>query len=476
MNCPKCGNPVTSRRNTCENCGCDLTVYRKIIRISNGYYNRGLEKAKVRDLSGAVVYLKRSLEVNKRNTDARNLLGLVYYEMGEAVAALSQWVISKSFDPDDNEADYFMDKVRENPTELDTINQAVRKYNLALEAAKQGNTDTAVIQLRKTVGMYGHFLKALQLLALLYISEGEYERARKFLLKARQIDVNNTTTLRYLAEVERQTDPDSPHRSDDQWEIEDNANANRGRGIAAVGSYKEDKPNIIAFVNLLLGVIIGIAVVYYLIVPTIKSNLRAEYDSQKVDYSAELSSKTATIAQNEKTMTSLRKQIDDLQNELESVKHENTEMQAKDPVYDELFAVWKHYTALRKAEYTPEELQDMALELWALDMDKLENSDAKSQLQAMRDDIYPQAAREIYKTGREMYDLGDYVGAAGMLQAAVDLNPESDSAMYYLGRSFQALEQYDQAISYYKLLLEVCPNSSLKDTIPLRLRECGEGT
>lgn len=30
------------------------------------------------------------------NTNARNLLGLVYFEMGESVKALSEWVISKS--------------------------------------------------------------------------------------------------------------------------------------------------------------------------------------------------------------------------------------------------------------------------------------------------------------------------------------------------------------------------------------------
>ena len=39
--------------------------------------------------------MKRSLKFNKLNIQARNLLGLVYFETGEAVAALSEWVISK---------------------------------------------------------------------------------------------------------------------------------------------------------------------------------------------------------------------------------------------------------------------------------------------------------------------------------------------------------------------------------------------
>ena len=76
MICPKCGNQVSERKNHCDTCGVELSLYRKIWQQSAHYYNRGLECAKVRDLSGAAVLLKRSLELNKRNTDARNLLGL----------------------------------------------------------------------------------------------------------------------------------------------------------------------------------------------------------------------------------------------------------------------------------------------------------------------------------------------------------------------------------------------------------------
>ena len=38
-------------------------------RVSNTYYNIGLEKAHVRDLSGAIVILKKSLQFDKKNID-----------------------------------------------------------------------------------------------------------------------------------------------------------------------------------------------------------------------------------------------------------------------------------------------------------------------------------------------------------------------------------------------------------------------
>ena len=44
------------------------------ISTYNSYYNRGLEMAKERNLSGAARFLKRALQFNKYHTDARNLL------------------------------------------------------------------------------------------------------------------------------------------------------------------------------------------------------------------------------------------------------------------------------------------------------------------------------------------------------------------------------------------------------------------
>ena len=48
-------------------------------------------------------------------------------------------------------------------------------------------------------------IKGYHLLALIYIRNGKYEKARKQLKSAAKIDKTNTTTLRFLREVEQQT-------------------------------------------------------------------------------------------------------------------------------------------------------------------------------------------------------------------------------------------------------------------------------
>ena len=82
MKCYNCGCTL-SEKDFCTACGADVSVYKKISRTSNRLYNDGLEKAGVRDLSGAVNSLRQSLKFDKNNIEARNLLGLVYFEMGE---------------------------------------------------------------------------------------------------------------------------------------------------------------------------------------------------------------------------------------------------------------------------------------------------------------------------------------------------------------------------------------------------------
>ena len=61
---------------------------KKIMYQSNSWYNDGLRKAQVRDMSGAIVSLQQSLQYNRENIAARNLLGLVYYGIGEVSEAL----------------------------------------------------------------------------------------------------------------------------------------------------------------------------------------------------------------------------------------------------------------------------------------------------------------------------------------------------------------------------------------------------
>ena len=136
----------------------------KLVYQSNYWYNDGLQKAKIRDLSGAVKSLRKSLQYNQANIAARNLLGLVYYGRGDVIEALVEWILSKNIQSHDNIANYYISKVQEVPGELETINQAVKRFNQSLDYARQNGEDLAIIQLKKVVAAHPTYVKAYQLL------------------------------------------------------------------------------------------------------------------------------------------------------------------------------------------------------------------------------------------------------------------------------------------------------------------------
>ena len=118
-----------------------------LIKISKAYYNRGLERALLSDLSGAAEYLKKSLIYDKYRTDARNLLGLIFYEMGETADALVQWVISMNLQPDDNIADFYLDEIQRKAGALSEASSLVKRFNQALNIAQNGGVYMEMLDL-----------------------------------------------------------------------------------------------------------------------------------------------------------------------------------------------------------------------------------------------------------------------------------------------------------------------------------------
>ena len=59
MNCPSCNSYISFQHSVCDKCGEDLRIYKKIWSSSNHFYNDGLVKAQVRDLSGAIISLNK---------------------------------------------------------------------------------------------------------------------------------------------------------------------------------------------------------------------------------------------------------------------------------------------------------------------------------------------------------------------------------------------------------------------------------
>ena len=300
MNCMNCGAFLADKDlDYCPHCGCNVLIQKKVEYLSKLYYNQGLEKASIRDLSGAVNCLKQSLTFNKRNIQARNLLGLVYFETGEVVAALSEWVISKNLQPTRNIANEYINRLQANSNKLDAINETIRKYNNALALCRDGHEDMAAIQLRKILTQNSKLIKGYHLLALIYMKNHDWGKARRILRKAARIDKTNTTTLRFLREVDERTGVTTRLDQQKKGLFGKKAKESYGDEVArnAAGqaaAYKENS-RISLFVTLMVGVAAGAAAFWLLAVPAIKQGIYREANQQIVQYSESLASQGAEL-------------------------------------------------------------------------------------------------------------------------------------------------------------------------------------
>ncbi len=476
MLCYNCGGRL-SEHDFCTSCGADVSVYKKIMYMSNRFYNDGLEKATVRDLSGAIVSLRQSLKFNKNNIEARNLLGLVYFEMGEVVSALEEWVISKNLKPKKNIAEDYIDMVQANQSRLDTINQTIKKYNQALAYCYQDSQDLAIIQLKKVLSYNSQYLRAHQLLALLYINTEEWEKAYRELEKCRRIDANNTTTLRYMREVERVLMPEETGRSAQKGS--GRASAKKRASNENVVRYQSGNETIIqpvnvkepkgvsSLLNLGIGILIGVAIAFFLILPGRIQSAKADINDQLRAVSEQSDVKTATIDELEQELQKLSDANAALEDEISAYQGTDGTLKATEGL---MLAVSAYLSA-------PDDIQAIAAYLEALDAQKGEEDEAQKTeaFTALRDSLVvavgPKLEEYYYDLGYASYREEDYASAIPNLAKAYEYNNGNGDALYYLGESYYRTGDNDNAKKIYVKVIEDFPGTKKANNSETHLAE-----
>ena len=375
MNCMNCGAFLTDMDlDYCPNCGYNVLIQKKVDYLSKIFYNQGLEKASIRDLSGAIACLKQSLMYDKRNIRARNLLGLVYFETGEVVSALSEWVISKNLQPTRNLASEYINKLQANPNKLAAINETIKKYNHALMLCREGHEDMAAIQLRKILTQNSKLIKGYHLLALIQMKNGEWNKARRILKKAARIDKTNTTTLRFLREVDEQTGVTTRLEKKKKGLFRSGTKENLDADI--LGSERVAQPavyrehsKVSVFFILMAGIAAGAVAFWLLAVPAIRQRIYQEANQQIVQYSESLASQGAEL-------TKAQGEAKESGDTVESVTQELTTEQAKSESYQALLQAYTYYQQ--------QNLDEAAVEIQKVHVDVLTDS-MKSVYTTIRD-------------------------------------------------------------------------------------------
>lgn len=457
MECYRCGAPL-GREPFCPSCGADVKVYKKIMQTSNSYYNQALSRAGVRDLSGAVESLKKSLRFNKQNIQARNLLGLIYFEMGETVSALREWVISKNFRPENNIAGDYLDEIQKNRARLESINQTIKKYNQALVYCHQDSRDMAVIQLKKVLSMNPKMVQGHQLLGLLYLEEGNYEQAAKALEKAHAIDTNNTTTLRYMKELDDRAKSSGTVVKEKNKKTVSYQSGN-DTIIRPVSNFRESSSGS-TVLNIAIGLIVGVLITCFLVVPGVRQSAKSNAKNEVLQANDSLSSKNQEIK-------TLKAKVEELNGKISDEQDSADSADGKVATYQQLLTA---YAAYRDGDKTA------AGDALGNVKEEYLDDESKKIYDAVNSEVNSEYLASTYQDAYQKYSRLNYAEAAAGFQKIVDMdeNYHDGYAIYYLAQSYRKNNDIDNARIYYKKVAELYPNTERSSRAQQYLDEWGE--
>ena len=418
---------------------------RKNQQIANSYYNLGLEKAQIRDLSGAAECLKKSLRFNKYQTDSRNLLGLIYYELGEVADAIVQWVISLNLQPENNRCDYYLDEIQRKPGRLEVASQNVKKYNQALWYAQTGSYDLAILQLVSAVEENDHYVKAQLLLALLCISQENYIRAGKALRRVLQIDRSNQKALWYMSVVKKNTG-----RAEIERQQLDHAFSHsrlEDDNIILPPTYRESTGGQMV-IHILVGVVLGVAAFMTLVMPSIEERINSEHNQEILEYSEQLSQSNIRADQLESQLAQAEGARDTAEASLESV------------VSDSGGTISQYASLARILQAYREDDFRTAVQIYAgMNTALITDPNLAPILEEIQTDMAEDGYQVLDELGDEAAGSGDYAGAVSYYDASLRIQPDNAAVMYDKAAALKAQGQEDEADDLFGQIIDAYPDT-----------------
>ena len=223
-------------------------------------------------------------------------------------------------------------------------------------------------------------------------------------------------------------------------------------------------------ISLLLGIFIGIMVVYFLVVPGIKSGMRQEFKGTQAEYAEQMSKYLTDIEALERESQSLRNKIDIQETELEANAAELEDLRNKAGGIN-MFNMTAYYLNLKKKEAaTKDELFILQKRINAVSEEELSNAMAKQIYDRVLAD-YPDAktvtmtSSELFDKGKALYDKSQYTDTLEYFTYSYEKSADNEKNMYYLARTYQLTGNSAAALRYYNEYLERFPEGEFVSSV-----------
>ena len=476
MDCPRCGGRLTRSESfepVCQFCGVNMPLYSKSRAMSNGHYDKGLDMAKLHNLTTAIDELKSALQINKKNIPARNLLGLCYYAVGRIGEALREWVISANYGTDDNLAKEYLVHFQDDIPLLEKYSDALYNYNEALQFMRDNSEDLAAIRLKRAVEINPNFVDALNLLTLFHLKAGDRHRAGIMAERVLTIDAGNPFARRYYREIFQKKVPPVKRLKVQTEEIAHNT-VNPQSKSAGQKSERQNPfhaqtqrpaPKASPISGLLLfvaGLGVMFLFMYVLMLPSFLEDSVAESVALSAELSARQTAHAEQISELEETIANLDAELDEYRQITVLQEDQNRNLQNQNSVN----------TAYA---YLSQDLPHAALNLLEnVDATRL-TADVLSIYNHVRQTATPIVEQSYLQLGEMQFNAGEYAQSRESLERSARLATEESTVAHYvlylLGRVAEEQLDYSLARTYYEMIINDFPGTNRVNAANIRLNQ-----
>ena len=203
----------------------------------------------------------------------------------------------------------------------------------------------------------------------------------------------------------------------------------------------------LAFANILIGMVLGAALIWFLVAPAVNQNRSEKLNNQMRAYSEQINTLEAQVSAQTRTLDQYRTAGDEAQKAVDQAK-------ATSDSYEKLLQV---SSQSHSGEYSYTDMADALLEITR---DSLGDS-GKEMYDTLSDSIFPTACRRRYAAGVDSLESKDYDQAIEYLTKVVKMDESYNDgqAIYRLAQAYQGKGDTENAKTWYQKIIDTFPGT-----------------
>ena len=268
---------------------------------------------------------------------------------------------------------------------------------------------------------------------------GQYSKARQSLKTALKLDVTNDITLRYMHELNRQRNRQVAHIKEEKHGRQSVVTYNLGNEtIIQPAATLRDNAAVMTVVNILIGMVVGAAVVWFLIAPAVNQTKSSTKNRNVIALSEQIASQKTQIQ-------TLKDELEGYRNSSDEVESAKQTAASTQDSYDALIKVYQQYYGGTTSN------ADMADTLLGLNRDSL-GEEGQKIYDSISGSVFPRVCVSLYSTAQYEVQSGNYDDAISDLEKIKKMDDSySDGGVYkLLGDAYAGKGDKDNAKSNYE--------------------------